>query len=136
MEVTRDEVVITSRPQVPTSWNEKILLLGESYVLYSIHLSADPLVTDWGGSATLVDEVRYYALGGNQSLRTKYQSYDGGRGFYDSALQNKETPFDNLYHDVWNVFFTPAYPVAKAIKSEMDAKVSTRTEQNRTELSL
>jgi hypothetical protein len=85
-------------------------------------LYVDPLVTDFGVAATLVDDVRDFALSNNQSVRTKYQSYDGGRGWYNEHLVDKETPFDVLYHDVWNTFFTPAAPVAKAIKFEMDLK--------------
>jgi hypothetical protein len=87
-----------------------------------VFLYADPLVTNIGVAASLVDDVRDCALTNNQTVRTKYQSYDGGRGWYNENVVVEETPFDEVYHDVWNIFFTPAPPVAKAIKSEMDLK--------------
>lgn len=74
---------------------------------------------DYGEAATLVDDVREAASSKANVLRTKYQSYDGGQGWYNENLKANETEFNEVFHDVWTVFFTPAPPVATVIKREM-----------------
>mmetsp|Transcript_7887 Transcript_7887/g.19018 ORF Transcript_7887/g.19018 Transcript_7887/m.19018 type:complete len:882 (-) Transcript_7887:30-2675(-) len=55
----------------------------------------------------------------HQSISVRYQSYDAGQGWYDSEKNTVEATFNELYHDIWRVFFTPALPIAKAIKAFM-----------------
>ncbi|KAL3936645.1 MAG: hypothetical protein SGBAC_008076 [Bacillariaceae sp.] len=57
----------------------------------------------------------------HQSVSVRYQSYDAGQGWYDSEKNSAEATFNELYHDIWKVFFTPARPIAKAIKMFMNS---------------
>ena len=54
-------------------------------------------------------------------IRTRYQSVTGGAELYNQRLQEDgEYPFNDVYHDVWRIFFTPSKPVAQIIQAEMD----------------
>lgn len=64
--------------------------------------------------------VRTLAFVINDTVRSWYQSSNGGAGWYDEQLTDGEVPFDELYHEVWKIFFAPSPPVAQAIQSEMD----------------
>lgn len=79
----------------------------------------DPQLIDYGEAVTLVDEVRDVCASNVSGVRAKYQSYDGGQGWYNDQLRANETPFNEIFHDVWRVFFTPSPPIAKKIKKEM-----------------
>jgi len=79
----------------------------------------DPNISDYGVMVTLAEDVREAVVSQNISVRTKYQSYDGGEGWYNEHLIGNELSFNELFHDVWNVFFTPSPPVARVIKQEM-----------------
>ena len=49
-------------------------------------------------------------------FRTKLQIYDAGAGMYNSYLiSKKEATFDQVYHDWWQVLFTPSPAVAEKI---------------------
>jgi hypothetical protein len=87
-----------------------------------IFLRVDPLIAEYGLAATLGDDVRELVMSQNAFVRTKYQSYDGGQNWYNEQLNADEIRFNELYHDVWQLFFTPSPPVAKRIKAEMDMK--------------
>lgn len=65
-------------------------------------------------------DVRTLAFGNNDTVRSRYQSFNGGADWYNEQLTKGEIPFDELYHEVWKIFFTPSPPVAQAIQSEMD----------------
>ncbi len=83
---------------------------------------SDPHLIDYGDAVTLVDEFRDVSASITPGVRAKYQSFDGGQGWYDDQLKGNETAFNEVFHDVWKVFFTPSPPVAKKIKNEMNRK--------------
>jgi hypothetical protein len=51
---------------------------------------------------------------------SRIQSIDGQAGRYNERLAPNEFSFDQVYHDVWRIFFTPSQPVARLIQREMD----------------
>lgn len=53
-------------------------------------------------------------------LRTRIQSITGGAEYYDKELMPDEASFDEVYHDVWRIFFTPSAPVRANIESYME----------------
>jgi hypothetical protein len=66
------------------------------------------------------EDVRELAWRKNESIViSKYQSNNGGSGYYNEQLSANETPFDDLYHDCWLIFFTPSLPLATIIRDEM-----------------
>ena len=66
------------------------------------------------------EDVREWALSEENTVRSRYQSFNGGSDWYNEHLAPKELPFDEIYHEVWKIFFTPAPPVASAILDELD----------------
>jgi hypothetical protein len=62
------------------------------------------------------------ARGDNKTalFRTRIQSVTGGAEYYDEDLVPGEPNFDDVYHDVWRVFFTPSAPVRATIESYME----------------
>jgi hypothetical protein len=85
-------------------------------------MPVDLHLIDKGSQVTAVDSVSELAESDAQVVRTKYQSYDGGQGWYNEDLKANETAFNEVFHDVWRVFFTPSPPIAKRIKAEMQRK--------------
>ena len=83
---------------------------------------ADPHLIDYGEAFTLVDSVREACASKTQCVRAKYQSYDGGQGWYNEQLKGNESAFNEVFHDVWRVLFTPSPPIATKIKQEMAQK--------------
>ena len=71
-------------------------------------------------TGSVISQIEQLANGANKTARAKFQSFDGGRGWFDGYLKEGETAFDDLFHDVWRVFFTPSPPVAIRIKEFMD----------------
>jgi hypothetical protein len=69
-----------------------------------------------------VDDASELVESDEHVVRTKYQSYDGGMGWYNMGLKANETAFNEVFHDVWRVFFTPSPPIARRIKREMQQK--------------
>ena len=53
-------------------------------------------------------------------IRTRVQSTTGLAEKYDPQLQKGEDPFDDVYHDVWRIFFTPAPAVRTLIETEFN----------------
>jgi hypothetical protein len=82
----------------------------------------DPQLIDYGEAVTLVDEARDVASSSVFGVRAKYQSYDGGQGWYNDQLKGNETVFNEVFHDVWRVCFTPSPNIARKIKREMNQK--------------
>lgn len=52
-------------------------------------------------------------------IRTRVQSVTGGAEMYDLELTPYEYAFDEVYHDVWRVFFTPNPSVRTIIEDYM-----------------
>jgi len=53
-------------------------------------------------------------------LRVKYQSHDHGQLPYDTERTSQDEPtFQQVYHDIWRIFFTPTRPIARRIESEL-----------------
>jgi hypothetical protein len=73
-----------------------------------------------GETGTLTDRIGEMTKSENATVRTRFQAFDGGSAWYDRHLNEGETAFNDLFHDVWRVFFTPAPPVAVRIKEFMD----------------
>lgn len=86
------------------------------------YIAADTQLIDYGEAVTLVDEARDVAASSELGVRAKYQSYDGGQGWYNDQLAANETEFNEVFHDVWRVFFTPSPPIARKLKREMEQK--------------
>eukprot|EP00934_Nitzschia_sp_Nitz4_P002740 Nitzschia sp. Nitz4//scaffold113_size70149//2348//5307//NITZ4_005938-RA/size70149-augustus-gene-0.123-mRNA-1//-1//CDS//3329533305//2730//frame0 len=101
---------------------EEFLLPPKGGVDWRVPAWLHPLLTNYGESYSQVDDVRDEVASSSIGVRTKYQSFDGGQGWYDSMLEANETSFNEVFHDVWRVFFTPSPPVAKIIKEEMVRK--------------
>ena len=53
-------------------------------------------------------------------MRTRCQSVDGHADWYDAKRSPDEYSFNEVYHDVWRVLFTPSHPVASLIQEEFD----------------
>jgi hypothetical protein len=66
------------------------------------------------------DDVREVANSTEKFARSGYQSFNGGSGWYNEQLSPGETDFDQLYHEVWRIFFTPSPPVARRIQGELE----------------
>ena len=64
--------------------------------------------------------MKKYTKENDTLVRTRYQSVTGGSELYDRKLQEGEFAFNDIYHDVWRIFFTPSKPVAQIIQTEMD----------------
>lgn len=56
-------------------------------------------------------------------LRTVFQAHDKGAGFYNEYRPGGDTELDfyQVFHPVWQVFFTPSPPVAKLIQINMES---------------
>jgi hypothetical protein len=52
-------------------------------------------------------------------FRTRVQSVTGGAHIYNSLLSPNEPTFEEVYHDVWRIFFTPAPAVRSMLEHEM-----------------
>jgi hypothetical protein len=68
----------------------------------------------------LTEQIGEMTKSENATVKTRFQAFDGGSAWYDGTLNEGETAFNDLFHDVWQVFFTPAPPVALRIKEFMD----------------
>ena len=79
-----------------------------------------PELAERGKWTTPGDELREFAYGNEMVIRSRYQSYNGGSKWYNENLYPGETEFDQLYHDVWKIFFTPSPPVATRIQGELE----------------
>jgi hypothetical protein len=92
-----------------------------SYFFFStVHL--DPLLMDAETeTGTLIYQITHIKESENATVRAKYQSFDRGSGWYDGNLKEGETASNDLFHEVWRIFFTPAPPVAIRIKEFMDS---------------
>jgi hypothetical protein len=55
-------------------------------------------------------------------FRSRLQAFDGGQAAYNSKLEERETDFAHVYHDVWRIFFTPSPPVAQTIVQVLNDK--------------
>jgi hypothetical protein len=75
-----------------------------------------------GSEVAAGDDVKELAESEESIVRTKYQSYDGGQGWYNERLITDEKEFNEIFHDVWRVFFTPSPPIARRIKTEMQRR--------------
>ena len=54
-------------------------------------------------------------------MRTRIQSINGGADYYNEELAAGEANFEDVYHDVWRIFFTPSPPVRQILETEMNA---------------
>ena len=66
------------------------------------------------------DDIRRASATKVKLLKTRYQSFWGGRWWYDKWLLPGEPAFVEVFTHIWHMFFTPAKPVAALIESEMD----------------
>ena len=66
--------------------------------------------------------IENYASGGMSLIRTRYQSYNGGSGWYNNQTmldhEQNEIQFNDVYHHIWNIFFRPSVPVAQRIEDQ------------------
>jgi hypothetical protein len=53
----------------------------------------------------------------NVIIRIKYQSYHGGRLTYDEEVEGPT--FSQIYHDVWQIMFTPSRQLAVIIQNKL-----------------
>eukprot|EP00934_Nitzschia_sp_Nitz4_P003302 Nitzschia sp. Nitz4//scaffold113_size70149//10443//11767//NITZ4_005940-RA/size70149-snap-gene-0.134-mRNA-1//1//CDS//3329533311//3292//frame0 len=58
--------------------------------------------------------------GDSPFLRSRIQSIYGGAEEYDQELLPGESTFDQVYHDVWRVLFTPSPPIREIIEGYMN----------------
>ena len=52
-------------------------------------------------------------------FRSRVQSVTGGAEMYNEELGPGEPSFEQVYHDVWRIFFTPSLPVRATIETYM-----------------
>ena len=64
--------------------------------------------------------IRQYAAGDIALIRSRYQSYTGGSDIYDKKCITGEPKFDEVFHHVWKIFFTPSKPVSEIISKELN----------------
>lgn len=81
---------------------------------------SDPLLIGYSSESPKAVDPRPLIQSKHQSVSVRYQSYDAGQGWYDGEKKEMEATFDDLYHDIWRVFFTPAPPIANAVMSFMN----------------
>ena len=53
-------------------------------------------------------------------FRSRFQSVYGGAKYYDKEILPDEHTFNEVYHDVWRIFFTPSKAVREWIEREME----------------
>lgn len=63
--------------------------------------------------------IKRYAPGNLSLIRTRYQSPNGGSETYDGELSEGEPAFNELYHNIWRMFFRPSVNVAKVIEDRL-----------------
>jgi hypothetical protein len=63
--------------------------------------------------------IQRYAPGNVSLIRTRYQSPNGGANIYDAELIEGEPAFNELYHNIWRMFFRPSVNVAKVIDDQL-----------------
>jgi hypothetical protein len=66
-----------------------------------------------------VDRFGEYRNSSNPLYRMRLQSLSGFAEYYDALSASGEASFDDVYHDVWRIFFRPSLPVAAWIEQEM-----------------
>jgi hypothetical protein len=55
-------------------------------------------------------------------IRTRMQSATGFQAYYDQDRDNPNEPtLEQVFHDVWRIFFTPSPPIQQILKREMTA---------------
>ena len=65
--------------------------------------------------------IQEYAIGNVSLVRTRYQSNSGGSDYYNKDLEEeREMPFDEMYHKVWRLFFRPSQPIADMIQNQLE----------------
>ena len=53
-------------------------------------------------------------------IQTRLQSVTGFQELYDDDLVHGEASFQDVFHDVWRILFTPSPPVRQILESEME----------------
>ena len=68
--------------------------------------------------------IERYALGDMPLIRTRYQSYNGGSAWYNNQTtldhEKDEPQFDDIFHNIWRIFFRPSPPVAQRIQDQLN----------------
>jgi hypothetical protein len=70
-----------------------------------------------------VGTLRKFTKGDRPLIRTRHQSVTGAAEAYDPQLEPGESTFNNVYHDVWRIFFTPSEPVKVIMEQELQGLV-------------
>jgi hypothetical protein len=52
-------------------------------------------------------------------LRTRFQAFHSGSEWYNQQVQPGEATFEEVFHDLWRITFTPAPTVRSIIQSEL-----------------
>lgn len=74
----------------------------------------------WGKLVVPGDQIRAYAAGPKTLIRSRFQSYSGGSHWYNSQLSEPgEAAFEQVFHNVWTMLFTPSPPLATMIQNEL-----------------
>ena len=83
----------------------------------------DPLLDEYSADTAKGVDTKPLTESTIQSVSVRYQSYDAGEGWYNSNMtdQGRETPFKDIYHIVWKLFFTPTPPIAIAVQDFMES---------------
>jgi hypothetical protein len=53
-------------------------------------------------------------------LRTVFKAHDGGMQWYEDQRAENEVSYEEVYHEVWRIMFTPVPPIASTIRFVMD----------------
>ena len=70
-------------------------------------------------TATSLKRVRLISKRNYTLVRIKYQAHDHGQLFYNNTIHESEQPFQEVYHDIFRVFFTPTPPIAHEVQHQM-----------------
>lgn len=65
------------------------------------------------------EKLRLYGNKTNPLVQTRLQSATGFSDYYNEELAPGEATFEDVFHDVWRMFFTPSIPVRNQIETEM-----------------
>jgi hypothetical protein len=82
---------------------------------------ADIMANETNGKRLVPNKViQKYASGNMTLIRTRFQSSNGGADWYNTQLTTGEQSFNEIYHKVWRIFFTPSVPVRNIIQRHME----------------
>jgi hypothetical protein len=72
-----------------------------------------------GIKSTKNEEIRAFSRTNVPLVRSRFQDYHAGMWWYDAQLVEEEPTFNQLFHDIWKLTFTPSPNVRTVIETEM-----------------